>query len=104
MSLRFGKEIQEVLRRGDRELTLGANHTDPDRLALFFWILQPRLLCSFLRLEGLGQGRELPADVFEEEPPFNDFGHEKCIAQTAPVCGRSHEGMVVAGTLGLDGI
>ena len=65
------------------ELTLGSDHADPNRLALTFRILQPCLLCASLRLEGLGQGRELPADIFEEEPPLGDFGHEEFIAWSA---------------------
>jgi hypothetical protein len=79
MSVRFGKEIQEVLRRGDRELTFGSDHSDPNRLGLFFWILQPRSLCAFLRPEGLRQRGELPANVFQQEPPLNDFGHGRFI-------------------------
>ncbi len=71
------------------DLTLGANHTDPDRLALTFWILQPCLLCAFLRFKRLGQGRELPADVFEEKPPLSDFGHVQFIARGAQRCGKS---------------
>lgn len=67
----------------DADLNLGSDNADPNRLALFFWILQSRLLCAFLRPEGLGQGRELPADVFEEEPSLNDFGHERFIARAA---------------------
>ena len=69
------------------DLTLGANHTDPDRLALAFWILQPRLLCVFLLLEGLRQRRKL-ASVVSEQPPLNDSGHLKLIAQAAPTSGR----------------
>ena len=53
VSLRFGKEIQEVLRRGDRELALGSDHADANRLALAFCILLPRLLRLSFRLEGL---------------------------------------------------
>ena len=60
----------------DADLTLGSDHADPNRLALALRILQPRLLRLCLRLEGLRERRELPADVFEEEPPFSDFGHK----------------------------
>jgi len=58
------------------KLTLGSDHADPNRLALVFRVLQPCLLGLFLCRERLRQGRELPADVFEEQPPFSDFGHE----------------------------
>jgi len=87
MSVRFGKEIQEVLRRGDRQLTCGSDHADPNRFALAFRILQPFFLCAFLCLERLGQARELPADIFEQQPPLNDSGHPKLIAQADSVCG-----------------
>jgi len=73
------------------DLTLGANHTDPDRLALAFWILQPRLLCVFLLLEGLRQRPKLSTDVPEEQPPLNDSGHLKLIAQAAPTSGRQSQ-------------
>ena len=82
------EEIQEVLRRGDGELALCSDHADPNRLAFLFRILQPCLFCSFLRLEGLGQRRELAADVFEEEPLLSNFGHEKFIARAG--AGRSN--------------
>ena len=59
--------------------------------SLRIWILQPCLLCAFLRFEGLGQGRELPADVFEEKPPLSDFGHERFIARGAQRCGKSRQ-------------
>lgn len=81
----------------DAELTLGPDHADPNRLALFFWILQPRFLCAFLRLEGLGQRRKLAADVFEEEPAFNDSGHEEFMARA----GRS-SGLTVPSQRSLD--
>ena len=58
------------------ELTLTSDHADPNRLALAFWVLQPSLLRVFLPLEGLRQGRKLPTDVFEEQPPLYDSGHE----------------------------
>ena len=85
--MRIGEEIQEVLRRGDGELAFRSDHADPNRLAFLFRILQPCLFCSFLRLEGLGQRRELSADVFKEEPLLGDFGHEGFIARAA--AGRS---------------
>jgi len=68
---------------GNAELTLGSDHADPDRLALFFRVLLACLLRLCLRLEGLRERRELPADVFEEEPPLNDFEHERIIARAA---------------------
>ena len=90
MSVRFGKEIQEVLRRGDRELTFGSDHADPNRFALAFRILQPFFLCAFLCLERLGQGHKLATDVPEEQPPLNDSGHSKFITRTAsPTSDRS---------------
>ena len=63
------------------ELSLGSDHTDPNRLALAFWILQPFFFCAFLRLEGLRNGREFRADVFEKEPLLSDFGHEGFITR-----------------------
>ena len=66
--------------------TLGADHSDSNGLALAFWILQPRLLRLFLFLEGLRQWRKLTSDVFKEQPPLNDSGHLKLIAQAAPTC------------------
>jgi len=83
----------------DAELSLGPDYADPYRLALTFRILQPFLLCAFLRLEGLGQGRELPADVFEEEPSLSEFGHEKSIARVG--AGRSN-GLVATSQWYLD--
>ena len=79
--MRFREEIQEVLRRGDGELDFGSDHADANRLALAFRVLQPRLLCAFLCLEGLRERRELPVDVLEEEPLFSDFGHWGFIAR-----------------------
>lgn len=35
------------------ELIIGSDHADANRLALFLWILQPRLLCAFFCPEGL---------------------------------------------------
>ncbi len=58
------------------QLTLGSDHADPNSLALAFWILQPCLLRLLLVLERLRQRRKLTADVLEEQPPFNDSGHE----------------------------
>ena len=69
------------------ELTCGSHHADPNRLALTFWIPQPLLLRLFLFLEGLRQRRKLAVDVFEEQPPLDDFGHCKFIAQAPPTCG-----------------
>ena len=43
------------------DLTLGANHTDPYRLALAFWILQPRVLRLFLLLGGVDSGVSSPS-------------------------------------------
>src|SRR5215469_10599224 len=40
-----------------------SDHAYPNRLALFFWILQPFFFCSFLGLQGLRQGCGLSADV-----------------------------------------
>lgn len=80
--------MQQVLRRGDRELHFGSDHADPYPLALAFWILQSRLLCVFLLLEGLRQGRKLPTDVLEEQPPLDDFGHAQFIARAALIYGR----------------
>jgi len=37
------------------QLTLGLDHTDPNRFALTFRVLRPRLLSRFLLLEGLRQ-------------------------------------------------
>ena len=76
MSVRFGKEIQEVLRRGDRELTFGSDHSDPNRLALAFWILQPRLLSLFLCRERFRQRSEFTTDVLEKQPSLDDSEHE----------------------------
>ena len=64
-------------------LGLRSDHSDPNRFALAFWILQPRLLCVFLLLEGLRQGRKLPTDVLEEKPPLDDFGRGEVIARGA---------------------
>ncbi len=69
-------------------LGLRSDYADPNRFALAFWILLPRLFCHFLPLEGLRQGRELSADVFEEEPPLSDFGHDGFMARAA--AGRSN--------------
>ena len=69
-------------------LGLRSDHSDPNRFALAFWILQPRLLCVFLLLEGLRQGRKLPTDVLEEQPPLDNFGHAQFIAQADPACGN----------------
>ena len=69
------------------ELTLGSDDADPNCLAVAFRVLQPRLLGSSLRLEGLRERRKLAADIFEEEPPLSDFGHLKFIAQPSPTCG-----------------
>jgi hypothetical protein len=88
-----------VLRRGDRELTFGPNYADANRFALFFGILQTFFLCVFLRLEGPGQVRELPADIFEEEPSLSEFGHEKFMAHAAT--GRSN-GLVAPSQRHLD--
>ncbi len=84
MSLRFGKEIQEVLRRGDCELTFGSDHSDANRLALALWILQPRLLRLFLGRERFRQRSEFATDVLEKQPPLDDFGHAQFIAQADP--------------------
>lgn len=62
------------------ELTLGSDHPDTNRLALAFRILLPFPFCLFLFLERLRKQRKLPAEVLEEEPPLNWFGHEEFIA------------------------
>jgi hypothetical protein len=58
------------------DLALSSDYTDPDRVALFFWILQARLLRLLFVLERFRQGRKLAVDVLEEQPPLDDFGHE----------------------------
>jgi hypothetical protein len=67
------------------DLTLGANHTDPNRLTLTFWILQPCLLRLLFVLEWFRQGRKLTTDVLEEQPPLDYFGHVSFIAQAVLV-------------------
>jgi hypothetical protein len=62
-------------------LAFGTNYTDPNRLALALWIPQPRLLRLFLLLEGFRQRRKLTTDILEEQPPLDDSGHERFIAQ-----------------------
>jgi hypothetical protein len=69
------------------ELTLGSDHADPNRFALAFWVLLSRRLSLFLLLERLRQGRKLAVDVLEEQPPLDDSGHERFIAQAVPVHG-----------------
>ena len=64
------------------ELTLLPDHADTNPLALMFRIPQTFFLCSFLRLEELGQGCELATDISEEEPSLSHFGHEKFMART----------------------
>jgi hypothetical protein len=87
-SIVFSLDTKLAAARLAVELTPRSDDPDPNRLALFFWILQPRLLCLFLFLEGFRQRRELPADVFEEEPLLGGFGHERFIAR-ASANGRS---------------
>lgn len=65
------------------ELTLCSDHADPNRLALAFRVIQPCLLRLFLRLERFRQRHKLAVDVFEEQPPLSDFGHEELIARGA---------------------
>jgi hypothetical protein len=71
----------------DADLTLGSDYSDSNRFALTFGILLPRLLGLFLLLEGLRERRKLTIDVLEEQPPLNDSGHPKFIAQAVLVCG-----------------
>ena len=70
----MGACLREATRND--ELTLDSDYADPNRLALSFGILQPRLLRLFLFLEGLREGCKLTADVLEQQPPLNDSGHE----------------------------
>jgi hypothetical protein len=65
------------------ELTCGSDYADPNRFSLTFGILQACLFCSFFRLERFRQRCELNTDVLEEQPPLDDSGHEKFIAQAA---------------------
>ena len=63
------------------ELIFGSDHADSNCLALALWVLQYCLFCVFFRFEEFRQRRELSTDVFEQEPPLNDFGHAKFIAR-----------------------
>ncbi len=72
---------------GNAELTVDSNYSDPNRFAFALWILQACLFRRLLLLEGLRQGRKLPTDVLEEQPPLDDFGHAQFIAQASPTCG-----------------
>ena len=69
------------------ELSLGSDHTDPNRLALAFWVLLPLLLRMFLLLEGLRQQHKLAVDVLEEQPSLSDFRHGEFIARASTPAG-----------------
>ena len=57
-------------------LGLRSDHADPNRFALAFRVIQPRLLRLFLGRERFRQRSEFTTHVREKQPPLSDFGHE----------------------------
>jgi len=71
------------------------NHTQPNRLTLTLWIFQACFFCLPLRLERFRQRRELTADVLEEQPLLDDFGHLRFIARRKRRPGENRGAAVV---------